>query len=203
MATKKKSPIVVKLRTRLAFPAIFRPQVDADTGRQTYGASFILESADEHFAEQIAAVEKAMQTAAKIKWGEKGDAMLKQLRTKDRLALHDGDGKAEYAGFEGNMFVSARNTSKPGVFDNRRDPDTGLPVILTEDDARLYSGCYVVAKIEFYAQDSQEYGKRINGSLQGLMFAGDGERFAGGEVSKADDFEDMLDDEDQAEQDLF
>ena len=46
----------------------------------------------------------------------------------------------------------------------------------------------VTAKVEFWAQDNN-YGRRINCTLLGVMYAGEGERFGGGSApASADDF---------------
>lgn len=190
------NPQLVKLRhVRAAFPAFFAPDVDKKSKRKTYGAKFINETAGKFAEENLAAVEAAMMAAAEKKWPGKGAKMLDMLRTQDRLALHDGNTKMDLVGFEGNTFISARNTRKPRVFDNVRDPDTGKPAVLDEDTDKIYSGVYVNADIEFYAQDDPEYGKRINGSLRGVQFARHGERYAGGAISSADDFDEFVEDE--------
>jgi hypothetical protein len=51
-----------------------------------------------------------------------------------------------------------------------------------------YSGCYVNAVIELWAQDNK-FGKRINASLMGVQFLRDGQRLSGGGVASADDFQ--------------
>ena len=38
------------------------------------------------------------------------------------------------------------------------------------------------------------YGKRVNASLRGVQFAGDGEAFGGGRPAEVDEFEDISDD---------
>ena len=55
----------------------------------------------------------------------------------------------------------------------------------------IYDGCRVNAKIEIWAQDNK-FGRRINCSLLGVMFAGEGENFGGGAApASADDFAGM------------
>lgn len=52
----------------------------------------------------------------------------------------------------------------------------------------IYSGCKVHAKLRLWAQDNKG-GKRVNAEIVGLMFAGDGQPFAGkSTVATADDF---------------
>ena len=145
--------------------------------KEKYGAAFLF-PANHPAVKEIAA---ATVRAAQAKWGAKADDMLKQLKAADRLPVHNGDAKASSAGYEGNLFVNAGNAIRPTVVDRDRSP-------LTAADGRPYSGCYVNAIIEVWAQDNQ-HGKRINASLLGVQFVRDGEKLAGGSTATADDFE--------------
>jgi hypothetical protein len=107
--------------------------------------------------------------------------MLKQLKAADRLPVHSGDAKASSAGYAGNYYLNSGNLIRPLVLDSNKAP-------LTAADGKPYSGCYVNAMIEVWAQDNQ-HGKRVNASLLGVQFVRDGERLAGGSVATADDFE--------------
>ena len=99
------------------------------------------------------------------------------------MALHDGDLKSNYDGFPGNLYVSARSTTRPLVINNDKSP-------LTEQDGKPYAGCYVNASIELWAQDNN-YGKRVNASLRGVQFLRDGDAFAGGGAASEDEFDDI------------
>lgn len=168
---------------RLAFPNLFhaRPPKDGK-GKAKYGASLILEPGNP----AIKQLEAAFVKMAREKWADKGDVILKGLRAQDRLCLHDGDTKASYAGFAGNVFVSANSDIRPSVFDRNKTP-------LQEGDGRPYSGCYVDASIELWCQDSKDYGKRINAQLRGVRFVKDGDAFAAGTAAGEDEFPDLAD----------
>ena len=127
-----------------------------------------------------------------LKNGAQNGLKLKEIETKDRMALHDGDTKGDYEGYAGNYFISARNKTRPTIFD--RDGKTPL----VQADGKPYAGCYVNAAIELWCQDNN-YGKRINASLRGVQFLKDGEAFAGGGVASEDDFEDLSADEEGAD----
>lgn len=163
---------------RLAFPNIFEPQVSED-GKASYGATLLFPRNHPQFA----AVEAAIETVAKEKWGAKAEVTLKQLRAADKTALHNGDSKAQYQGFEGNFYVSARNPVRPTALDADKTP-------LQQSDGRLYSGCYVNAVIELWPQDNK-YGKRVNATLMGVQFLRDGDAFSGGGAASQDDFDDV------------
>ena len=82
------------------------------------------------------------------------------------------------------MYVSARSKTRPGIFDGQRNE-------LTQADGKPYSGCYVNANLELWAQDNS-FGKRINAQLRGIQFLRDGDAFAGGGApANADEFDEI------------
>lgn len=173
----------IKLKNvRLAFPNLFTAKAfSGDAGSKAdFNASFILPKDHPQFKE----VADAIKAAAVAKWGEKkGADMFEKLKKQDKLALHDGDTKSQYDGFEGNFFISARNKTKPLVVGRKREP-------LNEADGVVYAGCYVNVILDFWAQDNA-YGQRVNASLGGVQFFADGDAFAGGGAASADDFDDI------------
>lgn len=128
-----------------------------------------------------AAIKAAFQKVATEKWGAKAVEVFTMLKAGDKLCLHDGDAKADKEGYKGNLYVSASNKLRPLVIDGQKQP-------LDANSGKPYSGCYVNAEIELWAQDNK-FGKRINASLRGVQFARDGQRLSGGGVSSADDYE--------------
>ncbi len=132
----------------------------------------------------IALLTAAEEQVAKEKWGEKAPAMLKAIRAAGKGVVKDGDLKASYDGFEGNSFVSTRSDKRPNVYDRDLSP-------LVAADGKPYSGCYSHVVVEVWAQDNQ-YGKRINAQLSGVMFSRDGDSFGGGGTpASPDDFADL------------
>lgn len=175
---------------RGAFLTLFEAKTVNGEGEPAYSGSFLI---DPNTAEGKATIEKldaAIAEVAKAKWGAKAEAILTAMRKNNKLALQDGDAKADYDGFAGNMFVSTRSKVRPLVIDRDKTP-------LTAADGRVYSGCYVNAQIELWAQDNS-YGKRINAQLKGVQFNKDGDAFGGGGTpASADDFGDLgVDNED-------
>jgi hypothetical protein len=164
---------------RLAFPQLFEAKTVNGEGEPAFSASFLLST--DHPA--VAELKKAMEQVGKEKWGAKWPAVKKEIEAKDRTALHDGDTKADYAGFPGHLFVSARNKTRPLVIDRDKTP-------LTQADGRPYAGCFVNASIELWCQDNN-YGKRINASLRGVQFLRDGDAFAGGGAASDDEFDEI------------
>ena len=165
---------------RLAFAqALFEAQTVAGEGKPAFSSTFLIDPADP----QVKMINEAIEATATDKWGAKAPALLKQMRAADKTCLHNGDLKATYDGFPGNLYISARNPLRPTVVDADKTP-------LVQADGKPYSGCYVHAVLELWAQDNQ-YGKRVNATLMGVQFFKDGDSFSGGGVASTDDFDDV------------
>jgi hypothetical protein len=140
----------------------------------------------------IKELQAAEEQVAKEKWEAKGPATLKAIRAAGKGVVKDGDLKAQYAGFEGNAFVSMRSENRPNVFGRNNEQ-------VTEADGVVYSGCYAHVVLEVWPQDNS-YGKRINAQVTGVRFSRDGDSFGGGATPAApDDFADLSADEPEAE----
>ena len=178
--------IILLKNVRLAFPQLWTPKAmsgnDGKPGKPKYSATFLFAPDHPSFAELKAVV----LAVAKAKWADKADAILKGLKAQDKLCYHDGVTKSQYSGFEGNFFVSANSDNRPSVFDRTKTP-------LAEADGKPYAGCYVNASIDVWAQDSAQWGKRINAQLRGVQFVRDGDAFAAGTAASEDEFEDLGD----------
>jgi hypothetical protein len=174
----------VKLNNvRLSFPSLFEAKTVNGEGKPAFSAVFLLDPKDP----QVKAVNAAIEAVAREKWGVKAEANLKALRAADKTCLHNGDLKSNYSGFEGMLYISARNALRPLVIDVNKSP-------LAEEDGKPYAGCFVNASIELWVQDNN-YGKRINATLAGVQFYKDGESFGGGSIADADDFDDVTADD--------
>ena len=164
----------------ISYPQLFEPvQTASGEGKAQFSAAFLISK--DHPA--IKKINAAIKEVADAKWGAKSAAQLKALQTADKVCLHDGDNKADYAGYEGNFFINASNATQPTVLNRDKSP-------LRESDGVIYSGCYVNAIIEVWAQDNK-YGKRINATLSGVQFLKDGDAFSGGRAAGEDEFEDL------------
>lgn len=167
------------VNARLAFPQLFEAKTVNGEGEPAFSGAFLF--APDHPCKKE--IEAGIEAVGLAKWGTKWPAIKKQMITADKTCLHNGDSKAEYAGYEGNLYVSTRNKTRPLVIDRDKSP-------LTAADGKPYAGCYVHASIELWAQDNK-YGKRINASLMGVQFYKDGDAFAGGGSADPDDFDDI------------
>lgn len=170
----------------LAFPNLFTPKAAQQGGSERYSASVLIDP--EAQADQVQRVRDAMWAEAQAFWGNKAQAAWKTMVSDPtRLALRDGDTKAEYTGFEGMMFVSAnrqKNQGPPKVIDRAKQP-------VDEADGLIYAGCRANVSFDVYSQDKQGIGKRINAGLVAVQWVGHGEPLGGGGVPSDEDFEEL------------
>lgn len=174
---------------RIAFPALAEPQAIGD-GEPAYGAQIVIDPKSAYPDE----LDALMLQVAKEKWKDDGAAVLAMLKEDGKVGFQRKEYKNKktgkpYAGFEDKFSLTTRSNLKkqPTVFTKYGEPVTGK----TEIEKLIYSGCYVNAKVDCWAQDNS-FGRRINFSLLGVMFAADGESFGGGAApASADDFSAM------------
>jgi hypothetical protein len=166
-------------------------------------------------------VEAAILEVAKEKFQKKAEAKIEAFRpVPQQFPVKDGN-KLDWDGAEGNIVVTAvrgEKSGKPLVLSNQRhngkfielidasgtpygrDADGKLVNISDEFDGEIivpYSGCYVNASVEFWAQDGENPGIRCQ--LRGIQFARDGDAFSGGSKAKADEFDDLASGSDAAD----
>lgn len=182
------SEIIRLMNVVMAFPAIAEPESYGD-GEPAYGAKFPIEPGSD--AEKK--IEAAMLAVAKEEWKDAGEAVLKGLIDKDKVALRKKTYTSTktgqpYQGFEGKHYLSARNPkTAPTVVDQ-----FGAEVEDKKAIERLaYSGAVVHASLEIWAQDNK-WGRRVNCTLRGIMLTGKGENFGGGSApATASEFADL------------
>jgi hypothetical protein len=176
--------LLLKNKTMM-FPAIASPEAIGD-GDPAYGARFVIDPTDP----DVALIEAALLEVATAKWKNEGAAVLAMLVENGKVAFerkpyrNRKTGKV-YEGFEDKFSLGSRNPkTQPTTFDQY-----GRSVLSSGNIERIfYSGAVVHPKVEFWAQDNS-FGRRVNCSLLGLMFAADGPRFGGGApAASADDF---------------
>lgn len=181
MSTNQPLGRILLKDVRLAFPNLFEPTTVAGEGKPRYSATLLFPA--DH--PQLADIKTKIDALAKDKWREKAAGILAGLYKTGKVALHDGDEKAQYDGFSGNMFVAAasQENAPPTVIDQARNA-------LSAKSGKPYAGCYVNASLEFWVQDNQ-WGKRVNCTLRGVQFLRDGDSFSAGRPADADEFEEV------------
>jgi hypothetical protein len=166
---------------RIAFANdLFVAKSQGDNPAMKFGCTFLIDPA----SPQIIAINKAIEAACVEKFGAKAAVILKGMRATEKAGLRDGDLKS-YAGYAGNLYISASNTMRPTVIDADKTP-------LVAADGKPYSGSFVNASIELWAYDHKVGGKGISATVLGVQFVKDGEKFgSGSSVADADEFEDV------------
>lgn len=168
---------------RLSFENVFREQVmvDKETGKTTkkFKANFLIDKSNKALINEI---DDAIDEVIAAKWPSNPPKI-----KDEKLCMRDGDDE-NYDGYAGTMYVSASNSKRPTVVGRDKQP-------LVEADGIIYSGCYVNAVIRIWAQDN-EYGKRVNASLEAVQFYKKGDAFGAPPVDIDEKFETYEDEED-------
>lgn len=205
MATteKKQTGKVILLGARLSFASLFEPnrqKQDDGSIRETWKSNFLfpkddLDNCFAIFNGQKMPILKAIRAAskeAKTKtWGASEDKWPK-LKP-EKICWRDGD-LEDWDGYAGHWYVSANAPigDRPAVVTNRKDANNKWMEAQPGGKGAPYSGCYVNATIEIWAQDN-EHGKRINAKLKAVQFLRDGEAFGTAPTNPDEDFtEDMV-----------
>lgn len=195
--------MVIKSKLVLGFPTFAEPKAIGD-GKPAYGCRLIIDPSNKAVIKQI---KTAIEEVAKEKWGgvdKEGNPLWKKILDKlyrDKCVAYS---EVEYVdkndepweGFEGMYHLGCRNSAKkpPELFDAVNEKVTDP----REIEKLFYPGSLFYPKVEFWAQDDPEYGRRINCNILGGRFAGNGKRLSGGgDTAKADDFADLDVDEDE------
>jgi hypothetical protein len=173
----KAPPTTILLKhKRIAFPALWTPQAIGD-GAPAWGARYIIEPNDE----DVEKLDELMLKVAVDKWKDEGRELLRFLLENRKTAFEHGPYRSSttgkvYDGFQGKFNLGTRSEkTKPTVVDKAGDEVTTQ----TGVESLIYSGCYVHAMVELWAQDNR-YGKRINATTTGVMFDEHGASFGGG-----------------------
>jgi hypothetical protein len=173
---------------RLAFAQLFTPKIwtseNGTPGKPRYECVLLFKPKDP----QVEMIWETIKQVANDQWGKDGPATLTSILRNKKCCFFEGDDKAEQQGFAGHMALTTHSKTRPMVVDSdKRTP-------LVERDGRPYSGCFVHASVDIWAQDNG-FGKRINSGLVAVMFSRDGEPFGGGSVAEEDEF-DSVEEED-------
>jgi Protein of unknown function (DUF2815) len=177
----KKSESTKLLRVRLSFPDIWKPKAIKEDDVPKYAAAFLLDKKDHE--ELIGQIKGAIWGLAIEAFGGKEKARALLDKKKLHVCLHEGSEK-DYDGYgEHNLYLTASSVRRPHVIDRDKSP-------LSEDDRKVYAGCYVNAAVRLWVQNN-EWGKRINAELLAVQFVADGEPFGAPPFNVEEEFEDL------------
>jgi hypothetical protein len=162
---------------RISYAYLFEPRpAQAPGQKQKYGASLLIpKTAAETYKKILAEIDR-------VKVEYKANNPKAGWIANPKLTLYDGDGTrpgGEEFGQEakGHWVLSTSSQRQPIVVDQAKNP------IL--DSNQVYSGCFGLAVINFYAYDTAG-NKGIACGINGFMKTGDGEKLGGGGVSNSD-----------------
>lgn len=180
-----KNPYQIKIAGRLSYPNLFEPK-GFNGATPKYSAVFLLDKVKD--AEQIKMIKTKISDMIKEHFKGKHPGA-------DKLCLKDGANKPDTDGYgDGMVFLSSSNLSKPRVVDqSRNDIDKG--------DPRIFGGVYVVGVVTLWAQDN-EWGKRINASLEAVQYARTGKSFGSPPLNIDDAFDDLPEEDDAEEEEV-
>lgn len=176
---------------RMAFGHIFEAKAFED-GDPKFSAIGIIEPGSENaklMRKAIAAICKEQKWDTQKVKTKQGEVTVKEwLEQQDRICYRENEKTNSagevFEGFEDMYWVAASNSSRPTILDRDKTP-------LTQEDGKPYSGCYVVMIIDVWPQDHKKYGKRINATLKGIQYYGEGDGFGGGAPASESDFDDL------------
>ena len=166
---------VITGKVRLSYLHVFEAVAIDGGDTKKFSVSLVIPKGDKKTLKAIEGAINAAKEIGKAKWGGKIPANLK-------LPLRDGDiDRPDDDTYADCFFLNASCSTRPGVVDKNRNP------ILSQEE--LYSGCFGLASINFYAFNTN--GNRgIACGLNNLMKTADGEPL-GGRCSAESDFADI------------
>jgi hypothetical protein len=183
--TEEKPKLIIRLENvRLSYPNLFKARAPKGSDKAKFSADFILDK--KAHKDQIARLEKLCERAMIDKFGKKVGIK--------HMCLKDGNdpSKEDIEGYGDDvMYLTAKSDTRPAVVDNKKNP-------LTEEDGKIYGGCYVNASVEIYGFKHEVGGNCILASLRAVQFVRDGESLGGNTPVDVDkEFEEVEDDVDK------
>lgn len=145
--------IIIK-DARCSFPRLYAAEERDGT---TFGTGITLVLEKEKHAATIAEIKAEIRSAI-----AENQKLKKQPPPPDKLCLREPD-RDELMYKPGNLVLKA-NCSRPPVV---LEPDGRT--VMTEATDKIYSGCYVNAKVEIWGQ-ANNYGRRVNGKLIAVQY---------------------------------
>jgi hypothetical protein len=162
---------------RLSFPSLFRKAV-FDNVETKFEANFLMEKNSKNHKITQAAIDKFI--AQTFPNGAPKNLVI--------TCFQDGDKKG-IEGYDDMMSLKGTSNKRIPVFDKDRSP-------ITEEDNKVYAGCYVNAIFDFWYSSHKRGGNQILCNLLGVQFKRDGDPFSDAKVASADFFDDESEEDD-------
>jgi hypothetical protein len=181
---------IILPESRISFEVLGVPRAYQDKPDQPrrWGSTFLIPQGSPLAAEVL----KAITEVATAKWDKKAKLYLEDILADKKASCWVNGDKKEYDGYQGMMALTAYRYEEKGrmiVLDSDASPMYKPDGSLHEGKGgRIYSGCYVKAKVDIYAQDNKQ-GKGIRAELKVVQRLRNGDAFGGGTPPTADGFE--------------
>lgn len=182
---------IVLPESRISFEVLGKPKGYKDApppAPQRWGSTFLIPQG----SDLAKTVDKAIAEVAEAKWGKKAKLYLEDILADKKASCWVNGDKKEYDGYQGMMALTAyryEEKGRPLVMDSDTSPVYKADGTLYEGKGgRIYSGCFVKAKVDIYAQDNSN-GKGIRAELKVVQRLRNGDAFGGGTPPTADGFE--------------
>jgi hypothetical protein len=173
---------VILKHARLSFTRyLWNPSVDEKSGNKRYNCHLIVTPGSPDHKTLTAAVIKAAEEG----WPGEGAKKLAAIKEQGNVCLKNGSIKSDYEGYEGNFFVSVSSKQKPDLRGKDKEK-------VTEEDGKMYAGCYVWAELEVKAI-KHEKGNFISAYLRGMMVVQDSNSLELTNKLKDEDLPDIAD----------
>ena len=178
--------IIMLSNVRLSFPHLIeahKSKMAAPNAVAKFSADFLLPQDHPAFKQFI----ERYSEMAQAKWGEHANTVMQMIQGDRKLRCYGpGTEKVDkksfkpYAGYEGNVFISASRETPPQMIQLDGAPVDPANTMAYQALARkMYGGCYVNAAVRPWIQENS-FGRGIRCDLVAVQFAKDGEAFGEG-----------------------
>lgn len=174
--SKKPEAVMMLRNIRCSFPDVMKRAL-YNGEEKSYGITLLFFEDDPHDQEQLKKFKALMSQVFKASTLKKPPAENCLMKNSEKDEPRDEYGPETYV-------LRANSKNRPLVF-----TEDGREVV-DIDDNPIYSGCRVNARVAAWAQNDTR-NKRINATIHGVQFAGDGESFDGSHVNRSAVFEDF------------
>jgi len=168
---------------RLSFPKVWKAVSFEEGQAPKYEASFLLDPTNPAHKATIKEIKTEANRLCIEKWGPNWSTEdhKDEVKLKGKCFGTAADLDEVYDGYTDAFWVRTSKKAEDGrvlIVDRDFSP-------LTEEDGKIYAGCYVTATFSMWCQDNK-FGKRINGQLRAIKFHRDGDAFSAGEIPDAE-----------------
>jgi len=182
---------------RLSYCHLFTPEAVADGGEKKYSVSLLIPKSNTKLVEDVkAAIKAAFMAGVSTRFGGKQPAPGTW-----KNPLRDGDAeRPDDETYSGCWFINATSKTKPGIVKIVKNNGEKMLVEVTDED-EIYSGCYGVVSVNFFAFNNAG-NKGVAAGLNNVLKTKDGD-YLGGRTSAQSDFGGDIDQYGNDEDDVY